>query len=189
MNLGNKLLEVRNAAMLSQTQLAALLKSKGIYVKPYTLSRWENNVSKPDIEAFLALCEVCGVEDIKLTFSDAKRLLPLYNLPVSAGVGNYLDGSDYEMIEFDDSVPISANYALRVSGDSMIPQFVDGQIIFIREQPSLKDGEIGIFCLNNDAYLKKLGGGCLISLNSRYEPITIHEYDDFRVFGKVVGSC
>jgi len=51
----------------------------------------------------------------------------------------------------------------------------------------LDEGEIGIFCLNNDVYLKKLGRGCLISLNSKYEPIPICAHDDLRVFGKVVG--
>jgi len=91
------------------------------------------------------------------------------------------------MIEVESTVPSSADYAVRVSGDSMMPRFVDQQIIFIHEQSALDEGEIGIFCLNNDAYLKKLGRGCLISLNPKYDPIPISEHDDFKVFGKVVG--
>jgi SOS-response transcriptional repressor LexA len=91
------------------------------------------------------------------------------------------------MIEVESTVPSSADYAVRVSGDSMTPRFVDQQIIFIHEQPALTEGDIGIFRLNSDAYLKKLGKGCLISLNSDYAPIPIREHDDFSVFGKVVG--
>ena len=185
-NLGNKLLEVREAAKLSRAQLSDLLKKRGLDVKTYTICKWETDVSKPTVEAFLAICDICRVMDIRQTFA-SKRLLRLYEIPVSAGLGNYLDGSDYEMIEVDDLVPDTADYAVRVNGDSMIPRFVDQQIIFIHEQPTLDEGEIGIFCLNNDAYLKKLGHGQLISLNPKYNPIPIRELDEFKVFGKVIG--
>jgi len=184
--LGNKLLEVREAAKLSQGQLVALLKKRGHEVKTYNISKWEKGVSKPSIDVFLAICDICRVEDIRHTFV-GKRLLRLYDIPVSAGNGNYLEESDYEMIEVDGLTPDTADYAVRVNGDSMMPRFVDQQIIFIHEQPALDEGEIGIFYLNNDAYLKKLGRGCLISLNPKYDPIPIREHDEFKVFGKVIG--
>lgn len=186
MDLGNKLLEVREAANISRTQLVDLLKKRGFDIKSYTLCKWETGVSKPNVEAFLAICDICDVEDIRKTFI-GKRLLRLYDISVSAGDGNYLDSDDYEMIEVDDLVPESADYAVKVKGDSMMPRFVDRQIIFIHEQSALDEGEIGIFCLNNDAYLKKLGRGSLISLNPKYDPIPIKEHDEIKVFGKVVG--
>ncbi len=184
--LGKKLLEVREAANLSQGQLVALMKKRGLDVKPYTISKWETGASKPTVESFLAICDICRVEDIRHTFV-GKRLLRLYDIPVSAGTGNYLESSEYEMIEVDELIPDSANYAVRISGDSMMPRFVDKQIIFIHEQPNLDEGEIGIFCLNNDAYFKKLWRGQLVSLNPKYDPIPIREHDEFKVFGKVVG--
>ncbi len=186
MNLGKKLLEVRKAAKISRGQMVELLKEKGFDVKTYTISKWETGVSKPTIEAFLAICDICRVMDIRQTFAD-KRLLRLYDIPVSAGHGNYLEDSSYGMIEVDNTVSILADYAVRVRGNSMMPRFVDQQIIFIHEQPVLDEGGIGIFRLNNDIYLKKLGKGCLISLNPEYAPIPILEHDDFRVCGKVVG--
>ncbi len=186
MDLGKRLSEVRENAKLSRAQLSELLKQKGFDVKTYTLCKWETGVSKPTVEAFLAICDICRVMDIRQTFA-GKRLLRLYNIPVSAGCGNYLEDGAYELIEVESTVPSSADYAVRVSGDSMTPCFVDRQIIFIHEQPTLEEGETGIFCLNNDAYLKKLGKSCLISLNPVYAPIPVREHDDFRVFGKVVG--
>jgi len=186
MDLGKKLVEVREAANLSRSQLADLLCQKGIDVKTYTIGKWETGASKPTVETFLAICDICRVMDIRETFA-GKRLMRLYDVPVSAGCGNYLDHGSHEMIEVDSTVPNTADYALRISGDSMMPRFVDQQIIFVHEQPSLDEGEIGVFCLNDEVYLKKLGRGCLISLNSRYEPIPIREYDDLSVFGKVVG--
>ncbi len=186
MDFGSKLSEVRESAELSRAQLCALLAKKGFDVKTYTLCKWETGVSKPAVDAFLAICDICRVNDIRQAFS-IKREMRLYDIPVSAGRGNYLESGGYEMIEVDDLVPDSADYALRVGGDSMMPRFVDRQIIFIHEQPALEEGEIGIFCLNNEAYLKKLSQCCLISLNADYSPIPIREFDDFRVLGKVVG--
>jgi len=186
MNLGRKLLEVRENAKISRTQLGSLLKEKGFDVKPYTIGKWETGVSKPTVEIFLAICDICRVVDIRQTFG-GKRFLRLYDLPVSAGLGNYLAGGGYSIIEVDSTVPHTADYAVRVSGDSMIPRFVDQQIIFIHEQPALDEGEIGIFCLNNDAYLKKLAKGHLVSLNPAYGPIPVRDSDDLKVLGKVVG--
>ena len=186
MNLAKKLIEVREDAGLSRAQLVELLNQKGIEVKAYTIGKWETGASKPTVEVFLAICDICRVIDIRETFA-GKRLMRLYDMPVSAGRGNYLDGGEHEMIEVDSTVPSTADYAVRVSGDSMMPRFVDSQIIFVHDQPTLDEGEIGIFCLNNEVYLKKLGRGQLISLNSRYAPISIGEYDEIRVLGKVVG--
>jgi len=185
-NLADKLAEVREAADLSQGQLALLMNKRGFDVKAYSISKWETGVSKPGVEAFLALCDICKVEDIRQTFMN-KRLLRLFEIPVSAGPGNYLDDSDYELIEVDNLVPESADYAVRVRGDSMTPRFVDKQIIFIHEQADLGEGDIGIFYLNNEVFLKKLGKGSLVSLNSEYEPIPVGEHDEFKVFGKVIG--
>ena len=117
----------------------------------------------------------------------APRLLRLYDLPASAGPGAFLDESTFEMIEVPAYVPSDADFALRVSGDSMEPLIQDGQIIFISKQQTLEIGDIGVFGLNGDSYVKKLGRGELISLNPGYSPISICDFDSVHVFGKVVG--
>lgn len=119
------------------------------------------------------------------------RTLRLYDIPVSAGVGEYLDSDNYDLIEVDDTIPHSADYGVRVSGDSMYPRFLDRQVVWIREQPSVENGEIGIFYYQGDSYIKKLeirtDGLYLISINPNYKPIRVVDMDSFRVFGKVVG--
>ncbi|MBQ3405018.1 MAG: LexA family transcriptional regulator [Oscillospiraceae bacterium] len=119
------------------------------------------------------------------------RTIPLYSLPASAGTGQFLDSSEYELIEVGDTAPVSASFAVRISGDSMLPLFADQQIVYVRQQQTLRSGDIGIFVLNGDAYCKQLGssGGsaALISLNGeKYQPIVISESDELRVLGKVV---
>ncbi len=121
----------------------------------------------------------------------AARTLRLYDLPVSAGTGQYLDSSAYELIEADATVPASADYGVRVSGDSMYPRFNNGQIVWIHEQPYVENGAIGIFYYDGDAYIKKYeedqNGLRLVSLNPAYSPIKVTDMDGFRVFGRVVG--
>ena len=116
------------------------------------------------------------------------RTFRLYDVAVSAGTGMYLDDSDYEEVTSEDLIPEETDYAVRVRGDSMEPKYYDDQILFIKTQETLENGEIGIFHLNGDAYLKKLDNGSLISLNSKYKPIKIREHDEFRVMGKVLGT-
>ncbi len=119
------------------------------------------------------------------------RAMRLYDLPVSAGTGSFLDESTYSLIDADASVPASADYAVKVRGDSMVPRFYDGQIVWIHEQPDLASGEIGIFFYEGESYIKQLernhGALRLISLNPSYSPIEIRDFESFRIFGKVVG--
>ena len=117
------------------------------------------------------------------------RMIPLYDLPVSAGTGQFLDSSEYALIEVDETVPLSATFAVRISGDSMEPRFIDRQIVYVKPQQTLLRGEIGIFLVNGDAYCKQLdaSGKQLHSLNPAYAPIPVDEFTNFRVLGKVVG--
>ena len=79
-----------------------------------------------------------------------------------------------------------------VSGDSMEPEFEDGQIAWDQKQDILENGEIGIFNHNGEAYIKKLqddkNGVFLVSLNKKYPPIPVGENDRFDILGKVVGK-
>ncbi len=119
------------------------------------------------------------------------RTLPLYEIPVSAGTGQFLDSDNYELIEVDAIVPLSADVGVRVRGDSMVPRFADGQVVWVHEQPAIENGEFGVFYHDGEAYIKKFvregGGVSLVSLNQAYAPIDVTGSDDLRVFGRVVG--
>lgn len=129
-------------------------------------------------------------ETNKTAFEQPKKtiFIEYYFLPASAGTGVYLDGCDREMIEVEETpTTLAANFALKVSGDSMEPQFHDGDIVLVKSQPTVDEGDIGIFIVNNEGYIKKFGGDQLISLNPEYENIKLHEYDDIYCRGKVIG--
>jgi len=118
------------------------------------------------------------------------RLLRLYDVPASAGAGNFLDDSGYEMIEAPGYVPDAADFAIRASGNSMEPLIRDGQVIWVKKQEVLNSGDIGIFFYSDNSYIKKLavGGGkaYLRSLNPEYDDIEIRDGFSFKTIGKVV---
>ena len=118
------------------------------------------------------------------------RNINLYTILVSAGTGNFLDSEHYELIQTDEFIPPEVDFAVRISGDSMMPFIRDKQIVYVHKQDTLEDGEIGIFSLDGNAYCKKLQknkkGIALISLNKKYDPIPITENSNLIVFGKVI---
>lgn len=118
------------------------------------------------------------------------RLLPLYSMAVSAGTGQFLDSSDYDSVLVGAEVPDTADFGVRISGDSMEPRYRDGENVWIQRRQTLKSGEIGIFLYDDNAYLKQLiidsDGIYLHSLNPRYEDIKISSFGELRVFGKAV---
>lgn len=116
--------------------------------------------------------------------------LPFQLLKASAGSGQFLDTENFEMRTFKNP-PVTADFALQISGDSMEPKFSDEETVFVHQQPDLEDGQIGIFVFNGEGYIKQMDrkGHSLISLNAKYDPILITGADQFRIVGKVVGKA
>ncbi len=110
---------------------------------------------------------------------------------VSAGTGFDLpEGDDWEMIDIPDTPEARrADFAITIKGNSMEPVYFDGDIVLVKQQPAVELGEIGIFNIENNGYIKKFGGDRLISLNDAYDDIILSEYDEDRnhCLGKVIG--
>ncbi len=118
-----------------------------------------------------------------------KRTISLYDLPVSAGTGVYLFDSVATDIAIPDNAKTAeADYALRISGDSMEPKYHDRDVLLIQECDQVEPGELGIFVLDGEGYFKKFGGDCLISLNPFYAPIMLRDFEDIRCCGRVIGK-
>lgn len=112
-----------------------------------------------------------------------------YDMPVSAGTGNPLDEEYPEKVDLVEQPPKGTDFIVRVSGDSMEPTYHNGDKLFVKEQPSIEVGDIGIFVVNGNAYVKELGIDKLISHNEKYPDIIINEYITSKCCGKVLGIC
>lgn len=118
-----------------------------------------------------------------------KRSIRLYELPVSAGVGVYLDDARSEKITIPGNEKTAeADYALRISGNSMEPKYHDGDILLVQNAESVETGELGIFLLDGSGFFKVFGGDRLISLNPDYGPILLKDFSDVQCRGRVIGK-
>jgi SOS-response transcriptional repressor LexA/DNA-binding Xre family transcriptional regulator len=118
-----------------------------------------------------------------------KRSILLYELPVSAGVGVYLDEASAESIFVPNNEKTQeADYALRISGNSMEPKYHDGDVLLVRNADSVDVGELGIFLLDGCGFFKIFGGDRLLSLNPEYGPILLKDFADIQCKGLVVGK-
>lgn len=111
-----------------------------------------------------------------------------YDHPASAGTGQYLNDVRVERIELP--VDIDADFVIPIKGDSMEPDYHDGDLVFIQTSVDLNDGVIGVFNYNGDAYIKQLVideyQAYLHSLNPAYKDMPITPETDFRIIGEVV---
>ena len=112
-----------------------------------------------------------------------------YDHPASAGTGQYLNDVRVERIELP--VDIDSDFVIPIKGDSMEPDYHDGDLVFIRTSVDLTDGVIGVFNYNGEAYIKQLvideDQAYLHSLNPEYKDMPITPETDFRIIGEVVG--
>ncbi|EHL7187999.1 helix-turn-helix domain-containing protein [Staphylococcus pseudintermedius] len=107
----------------------------------------------------------------------------------SAGTGETLiDGVEFTT-QYNGHIP-NHDFALQVNGDSMEPLFEDKEIIFIDKTKQINSGQIGIFVIDGEAYLKKVfisdKGIRLVSLNSKYPDLNFDSSHDIKVAGKVI---
>ncbi len=121
---------------------------------------------------------------------DEEFYIDLCSLPASAGTGVQLDESYTEPMRIVHT-PLAerANYAIRVSGNSMEPQYFDGDIVLVETCPEVEIGEIGIFIVNDQGYIKKRGSDRLISLNLEAPDVPINNGDVVYCRGRVLGKA
>ena len=90
---------------------------------------------------------------------------------------------------------VQADFGLVVSGDSMIGADIhDGDVVFIRSQPIVDDGQIAAVRIDDDATLKRFyknPDGCtLVSMNPQYPPMIFNSdnCDSIQIIGLAVAK-
>ena len=234
--IGRMLADARAAAGLSLTELAGMLAPYGLAITKSGLSRWERGERTPTAYQMLALCRVLRIRNpldmyaedlndagLRLLAAYRDRLaasgryrpdtielvdVRLYDVAVSAGTGSFLDSADYELLRVPAAtVPAGTDYALRVSGSSMEPVYRDGQLVWVQEAERLRPGEVGVFSLDGESFLKLYQERdpdeadaeayidaenvlhrqpVLISFNPAYAPRVVRPDNYFRVLGRVL---
>ena len=171
---------------------------------PNHLLGFDLSVDTPSIEEWAILHKYRDIDEIgkdavsavldaeyrRVVKPKKARLLKVdfYNYPASAGTGNFLETErPDEILVKECSEAEDADYVIPISGDSMEPTYHDGDKVFVEKCDSVEIGEIGIFIVNGEAYIKELGNKCLISHNEAYKPIKLGSSDSIYCCGRVLG--
>ena len=120
-----------------------------------------------------------------------RRLIPLFqsDLSAAAGFGTPLDEASGEPVYLlRDSATEQADEIIRVSGHSMEPTFQDGDLVLLRRTNELRPGDLGVFLVDQEGYIKEYQKDGLHSHNPAYPVMTFHENQNVRVVGQVLGK-
>ena len=124
-----------------------------------------------------------------LTASLKIKPLKLFNQAACAGMGNLIDDDSYSIVDFQNP-PITAQFAVKIQGNSMQPAISDGDIVFVQPNVQLQNGDIGIFTYNGETYCKKIvirdNKIFLTSLNPNYRDIEVYNPEDLFITGRVL---
>ncbi|SFN50234.1 transcriptional repressor LexA [Proteiniclasticum ruminis] len=162
-------------------------------VSQSSVSHWINGNKYPRIDTIEKMAEIFNVRKSDITDeprsrSNSKRI-PLIGT-IAAGQPILAEQNIEDYFSLDNK--IKADFCLRIKGDSMINvNIMDGDIVFIRKQDDLEDGEIGAVLVDDSATLKRFfrenGSVILQSENFTYKPMVISK-GEVRILGKMVAS-
>lgn len=193
---GDKLKALRVERNLTQDELAKILGTS-----KQVISRYENNLRSPKVDVVSQYADLLGISvdylaDNSLPAGD--NILPMPKMITVPLLGAIACGEPIlaaENIEGDVAMPehVIADFALRCKGDSMIEaRIFDGDIVYIRQQPSVENGEIAAVLIGDEATLKRVyvhpGKVVLSPANHNYEPFIYvgEEINSIRILGKAV---
>ncbi len=113
----------------------------------------------------------------------AMRMYTYFGGIACAGPGFYFDDIPTETIEAPD---MGGDFIIGVNGDSMEPDYHDGDKLYVKKTEHISHGDVGIFTIGNECFLKEYSEDGLISRNKEYDDIPGTE--DVRLIGKVIGK-
>lgn len=136
--------------------------------------------------------ELHRVEQLTQSINDTNnsptttRVIQYYQKLASAGTGEVIfqDMAVDRILIPDIPKYKRVSYAIGVKGHSMEPLYNDGDMLLVEPICQIEIGEIGIFIIEDKAYVKKLGEKELISLNKGYNNIPLT--NDAKCMGHVV---
>lgn len=200
MNFGEKLKAIRLSLELTQDELAARLGTT-----KQAISRYENSEREPNLRTAREFSEKLGVDlttlaDDTLPLRDishsslsplpVSRSFPLVG-DIACGTPILADQNITEYINFPGD--LNADFCLRCRGDSMIDARIhDGDVVFIRQQPEVENGEIAAVLIGEETTLKRVyrdrGVLTLMPANPAYPPMVYSgdQLDEIRILGKAV---
>lgn len=179
MSFGERLIRARKERKMSQELLA---KKSG--VSQSAISNIEKGLNSPSASTIEMLASALGYTSAEMLADDTSGLisgiLPLpetHSIPLLGDIACGTPITAEENLDGYVNVPVDVmcHFALRCKGDSMSPRVQDGDLVYIRQQPDVEDGQIAAVLIDNEATLKHVyhisGGVQLVAENPAYPPM------------------
>lgn len=142
---------------------------------------------------------VSNTDNDNIDISSIKNIVPIEKkmIPIigTIAAGKPITADEHIETYLPCDIDVHADFGLIIHGDSMIGAGIhDGDVVFIKEQPDVDDGQIAAVRIDDEATLKhvyKIPGGCmLVSENPKYPPMTFTEEncDDIHIIGLAVAK-
>ncbi|WP_419001536.1 LexA family protein [Acidaminococcus intestini] len=194
MSIGKRIANLREEYGWKQYELAQKMD-----LNPAALNKIENGKRSIKEEEISKVAQIFGISTDTLLGVNTPR--PGNRIPilgtVVAGQPAYAAENIVGWEEVTDKMSMQGKlFALKVKGSSMGPEFKEGDIVIVREQPDIESGDIAVVLINGDeATLKKVkkdpNGLFLYAFNQAvYEP---HFYSNndietlpVRIVGRVI---
>lgn len=171
-------------------------------VSDKAVSSWENNNSVPRMGAIEKMSRYFKIKKSDIIEGDSSDLscfssISTQKLPLLGDIacGSPIEASEEIGVYIESNSPIVADFCLRCKGDSMIgARIYDGDIVFIRKQDMVDNGEIAAVIIDNEATLKKVyyypenNMFILKAANDKYTDLvyTGEKLNHIRILGKAV---
>lgn len=191
---------VKKSSSLSDEALKVARDYNGLDTHGKTMTRLviseEQKRMDEEVKAAETSSSVISFSPKKKTAHKGIVTLEVYEEPSAAGTGNIVSDMPASHTEQypEEYVPSQTDFGVIISGQSMEPKYPDQAVVFVKSTQVVEPGEIGIFLLDGQTYIKQLqvepesGDVSLHSLNPDYRDINVSPYADFRSLGKVLGG-
>lgn len=178
----NRIKVLRTSREMKQIDLAQRLN-----VRANTISNWENGKNEPGFDMLQKMAEIFGttIDYIlghsniqKLDSSNGVKIPVLGSVPAGIPLEAIEDILDWEEIPASMCSGGKEYFALEVKGDSMWPDYLEGDVVIVRKTPCCDSGDICVVYVNGyDATLKQVrlgedGSLSIIPKNQSYPPRT-----------------
>lgn len=128
---------------LTQSKIAAI--AKALNTSPSYIMGWNETDNYPVNERFQLFDNIFPIETVRIPFLGE----------IACGEPIYADEDRESYVVA--GTGIKADFCLRAKGDSMInARILDGDIVFIRRQDMVENGEIAAVIINDEATLKRV---------------------------------
>ena len=133
---------------------------------------------------------IMGMDEPESILSLKTKKVPLLGT-IAAGEPIYAYEDCRTYVGVDECLDV--DFCLQVKGDSMVDARINnGDVVFVRKQSAVDDGEIAVVLLDNEATLKRFyknnGGIILKPENSNYQPryYTAEDFAEIKILGKAI---